>query len=209
GAAPRSMAGMPPSRTPRRAAPDPRLTALAEESGYEILGRIGAGGMGIVYRAHDADRNDVAIKLLRHEISDDARARERLAREVAAQKLVRNDNIVRILDAELDSPDAFVVTEFIPGPTLEDAVRAHGGLHPEAGGEIGRVMGEPLRQCHAPGVIHRDVKPSNVMLRGAPEQDLTGFDRDGDRLDPVIIAFGIAIAAEESRLTSTGLVMGT
>src|SRR5690606_13088362 len=129
------------SRTPRRASRDPRLTALAEESGYEILGRIGAGGMGIVYRAHDADGNDVAIKLLRHEIADDPRARERLAREVAAQKLVRNENIVRILDAELDSSDAFVVTEFIPGPTLDDAVRVHGGLHPEAVREIGLVMG--------------------------------------------------------------------
>lgn len=145
------MAGMPPSRTPRRAAHDPRLTALAEESGYEILGRIGTGGMGIVYRAHDADGNDVAIKLLRHEISDDARARERLAREVTAQKLVRNDNIVRILDAELDSPEAFVVTEFVPGPTLEDAVGAHGGLHPEAVREIGLVMGRPCGPSTVPG----------------------------------------------------------
>lgn len=203
------MAVMPTSRTPRRAERDPRLTTLAEESGYEILGRIGAGGMGIVYRAHDADGNDVAIKLLRHEIADDARARERLAREVAAQKLVRNDNIVRILDAELDSAEAFVVTEFIPGPTLEDAVRAHGGLHPEAVREIGLAMGETLRAIHDAGVIHRDLKPSNVMLRGATEQDLAGFDPEGDRLDPVIIDFGIAIAAEESRLTSTGLVMGT
>ncbi|HEX7351684.1 MAG TPA: protein kinase [Brachybacterium sp.] len=200
---------MVPSRTPRRESRDPRLTALAEESGYEILGRIGAGGMGIVYRAHDADGNDVAIKLLRHEISDDARARDRLAREVTAQKLVRNDNIVRILDAELDSPEAFVVTEFIPGPTLEDAVRTHGGLHPEAVREIGLVMGETLRDMHGAGVIHRDLKPSNVMLRGAAEHDLAGFDPAGDRLDPVIIDFGIAIAAEESRLTSTGLVMGT
>ena len=71
------MATMPQSRTSRRDARDPRLIALAEESGYEILGRIGAGGMGIVYRAHDADGNDVAIKLLRHEIADDPRARER------------------------------------------------------------------------------------------------------------------------------------
>ncbi|MDN5900454.1 MAG: protein kinase [Brachybacterium sp.] len=200
---------MPPSRTPRRAARDPRLTALAEESGYEILGQIGTGGMGIVYRAHDADGNDVALKLLRHEISDDVRARERLAREVTAQKRVRNDNIVRVLDAELDSSEAFVVTEFIPGPTLEDAVRTHGGLHPEAVREIALVMGETLRAIHGAGVIHRDLKPSNVMLRGATEADLTGFDPDGDRLDPVIIDFGIAIAAEESRLTSTGLVMGT
>ncbi|AXK44351.1 serine/threonine-protein kinase [Brachybacterium saurashtrense] len=201
-------------RTPRRAAQDPllrdpRLRALAEDSGYEVLGRIGAGGMGIVYRARDADGNDVAIKLLRHEIADDARARERLAREVAAQKLVRNDSIVRILDAELDSADAFVVTEFVPGPTLEDAVRAHDGLHPEAVREIGLALGETLRQIHAAGVIHRDLKPSNVLLRGASEGDLIGFDPDGDRLDPVIIDFGIAIAAEESRLTSTGLVMGT
>ncbi len=203
------MEAMAESRISHRDARDPRLLALAEDSGYEILGRIGAGGMGIVYRAHDADGNDVAIKLLRHEISDDRQARERLAREVTAQKLVRNDNIVRILDAELDSSDAFVVTEFIPGPTLDDAVRSHGGLHPEAVREIGLVMGETLRDIHRAGVIHRDLKPSNVMLRGATEGDLSGFDPEGDRLDPVIIDFGIAIAAEESRLTSTGLVMGT
>lgn len=199
------------SRTPRRppAASDPRLAALAEDSGYEVLGRIGGGGMGIVYRAHDADGNDVAIKLLRHEIADDPRARERLAREVAAQQRVRNDNIVRILDAELESSDAFVVTEFVPGPTLEDAVRTHGGLHPEAVREVGLVLGETLRAIHASGVIHRDLKPSNVMMRGATEGDLAGYDPDGDGLDPVIIDFGIATAAEESRLTSTGLVMGT
>ncbi|WP_114855184.1 serine/threonine-protein kinase [Brachybacterium sp. YJGR34] len=197
------------SRSSSRPRRDPRLRELAEESGYEILDRIGAGGMGIVYRAHDADGNDVAIKLLRHEISDDPRARERLGREVAAQKLVRNDNIVRIVDAELDSPEAFVVTEFVPGPTLEEAVRGHGGLHPEAVREIGLVLGEALRAIHASGVIHRDLKPSNVLLRGAGEGDLAGFDPDGDHLDPVIIDFGIALAAEESRMTSTGLVMGT
>src|SRR5699024_2237565 len=122
------MAVMPPSRTPRRTTPDHRLTALAGAFGYEVPGRIDAGGKGSRDRAHDADGNDVAIKLLRHEISDDARARERLSREVAAQKLVRNENIVRILDAELESSEAFVVTEFVPGPTLEDAVRTHGGL---------------------------------------------------------------------------------
>lgn len=203
------MADMADPRTPRRDLRDPRLVALAEDSGYEILGRIGTGGMGIVYRAHDADGHEVAIKLLRHEIAEDPRARERLAREVAAQQRVRNDSIVRILDAELDSADAFVVTEFVPGPTLEDAVRVRGGLHPEAVREIGLVLGESLRAIHGAGVIHRDLKPSNVLLRGAGDADLDGFDPDGDGLDPVIIDFGIAVAAEESRLTSTGLVMGT
>ena len=193
-------------RGPRR---DPRLAALAESSGYEIIERIGAGGMGIVYRAVDADGQDVAIKLLRHEISEDPRARDRLAREVAAQQRVRNDSIARILDAELESGDAFVVTEFVPGPTLEEAVHSHQGLHPEAVREIGLALGEALHEIHAAGVVHRDLKPSNVLLRGAAEEDLIDFDPDGDRLDPVIIDFGIAIAAEESRLTSTGLVMGT
>ena len=204
----RSMAGMEETRRPRTPRRDPRLGALAEESGYEIAERIGAGGMGIVYRAHDADGREVALKLLRHEIADDPRARERLAREVAAQKLVRSEQIVRILDAELDSPDAFVVTEFVPGPTLENAVRDHGGLHPEAVREIGLVLGDALRDIHAAGVIHRDLKPSNVLLRGTRDEDLDGFDPEGDRLDPVIIDFGIALAAEESRLTPTGRVMG-
>ncbi|MBK0332501.1 protein kinase [Brachybacterium sp. MASK1Z-5] len=188
---------------------DPRLVTLEEDSGYQVHERIGAGGMGIVYRAHDADGNEVAIKLLRHDIADDPRARERLAREVSAQRLVHNDNIVRILDAELESPDAFVVTEFVPGPTLEDAVRSNGGLHPELVRELGIVLSESLDDIHAAGVVHRDLKPSNVLLRGARTEDLLGYDPDGYGLDPVIIDFGIAVAAEESRLTSTGLVMGT
>src|SRR5690625_5365490 len=118
------------------------------------------------------------------ELTDARRALERLGREVAAQQLVRNDNIVRILDAERASSAAFVVTALIPAPTLEDAVRDHGGLHPEAVREIGLVMGSTLQQIHAAGVVHRDLKPSNVMLRGATEDDLLGFDPEGDRLDP-------------------------
>lgn len=197
----------PRARRPLRR--DPRLVGLAEESGYEIGARIGAGGMGIVYRATDADGRDVALKLLRPEIADDPRARERLAREVAAQQRVRHPGIARILDAELDSAEAFVATEFIPGPTLEEAVRQRGGLHPEMAREIGVSLGECLRDIHAAGIVHRDLKPSNVLLRDARESDLAHYDPDGAGLDPVIIDFGIAQAAEESRLTSTGLVMGT
>ncbi len=204
------MSGMSDSPTPARAVQrDPRLRMLAEESGYEVISRIGAGGMGIVYRARDADGRDVAIKLLRPEIADDPRARERLEREVSAQQRVRHENIVRVLDAELESPEAFVVTDFVPGPTLEDAVREHGALHPEAVREIGIVLGETLRDIHAAGIVHRDLKPSNILLRRAQVEDLTQYDPDGPGLDPVIIDFGIAQAAEQSRLTSTGLVMGT
>src|SRR5690625_902312 len=88
GGGPRSMATMADPSVPRRSRSDPRLRALAEESGYQVQGRIGAGGMGIVYRAHDEDGNVVAIKMLRHEIADALRARERLGREGAVQRTV-------------------------------------------------------------------------------------------------------------------------
>ncbi len=165
--------------------------------------------MGIVYLAEDGSGNEVALKVLRPEIADDQRARARLGREVRALQRMRSDNIAQVIDAELDSADAFVVTEFIPGPTLEDAVRSHGALHLEAVREIGVVLGETLEEIHAQGIVHRDLKPSNIMLRHASVEDLTTFDPDGQRLDPVIIDFGIAQAAEDSRLTSAGLMMGT
>lgn len=207
------MAGMPiERRPPRPARVDPRAAELldfAREAGYRITERIGAGGMGIVYRAIDADGRDVAMKLLRHEIADDPRARERLAREVASQRRLAHDGVARVLDAELDSRFAFVITEFIPGPTLETAVDRHGPLHPELVREIGMGLGETLLAVHQADVIHRDLKPSNIMLRGAIDEDFDGFDPEGDGLDPVIIDFGIALAAEESRMTSTGLMMGT
>ncbi|WP_058234893.1 serine/threonine-protein kinase [Devriesea agamarum] len=188
---------------------DLRRRALADESGYDVAERIGSGGMGIVYRARDAEGRDVAIKMLRPEIGGDQQARQRLAREVKALQRVRSDNIAQVLDAELESDEAFIVTEFIQGPTLDEAARRHGGLHPEAVREIGVMLGETLQTIHRAGLVHRDLKPSNILLRGATETDLISFDPDGERLDPVIIDFGIAQAAEESRLTSTGLVMGT
>ena len=85
---------------------------------YEIGEILGFGGMSEVHRGRDTVLGrDVAVKLLRHEISDDPRARQRLAREVDAQRMLRDEGVVRVLDAELDSPDAFVVTEFVPGRT--------------------------------------------------------------------------------------------
>ena len=207
------MPGMSAERRPPRSvrldARTAELMDFARDAGYRITERVGSGGMGIVYRAIDADGRDVAMKLLRHEIADDPQARKRLAREVAAQRRLMHDGVVRVLDAELESSHAFVVTEFVPGPTLEEAVRRHGPLHPELVRELGLVLGETLLAVHEADVIHRDLKPGNIMLRGAIDEDFAGFDPDGDGLDPVIIDFGIALAAEESRMTSTGLVMGT
>lgn len=188
---------------------DRHVESLLTDTGYELRRKVGSGGMGIVYLAADGSGNEVALKLLRPEIADDPRARDRLGREVRALQKLRSDNIAQVIDAELDSPDAFVVTEFIPGPTLEEAVATHGSLHLEAVREIGVILGETLQAIHAEGIVHRDLKPSNVMLRHATARDLTTFDPNAQRLDPVIIDFGIAQAAEDSRLTSTGLMMGT
>lgn len=192
-----SMEGMSPS------------SSALSESGYTILRKIGSGGMGIVYLAEDGAGNDVALKLLRPEVASDENARTRLRREVAALQRVSSDQIARPLDAELDGDGAFIVTEFIPGPTLDEAVRRHGALHLEVVREIGVVLGEALQEIHAAGIIHRDLKPSNIMIRGARPSELTEFSADGSRIDPVIIDFGIAQAREDSRLTSTGLMMGT
>ncbi|MBV7432493.1 serine/threonine protein kinase [Dermabacteraceae bacterium TAE3-ERU5] len=182
---------------------------LLEDSGYRIGRTIGSGGMGIVYEAVDADSRTVALKVLRPGVGHDPSARSRLAREVDALKRVKSDNIARVLDAELEEQLAFVVTEYIAGPTLEDAVQRLGGLHPEVVREIGLILGETLRDIHAAGLIHRDLKPSNIMLREARDEDLTNYDPQGAGVDPVIIDFGIAQVADDSRLTSTGMLMGT
>lgn len=197
------------SRMRRPSRLEAHLSDALRDTGYTLRRRIGAGGMGIVYLAEDATGVEVALKVLRPEIADDPRARDRLRREVRALQKVKSDNIARVLDAELDSDSAFVVTEYVPGPTLEDAVRTHGALHLEVVREIGVVLGETLASIHERGIVHRDLKPSNVMLRHARMQDLVEFDEEGERLDPVIIDFGIAQAAEDSRLTGTGLMMGT
>ncbi|MBV7411365.1 serine/threonine protein kinase [Dermabacteraceae bacterium TAE3-ERU27] len=182
---------------------------LLEDSGYRIGRTIGSGGMGIVYEAVDADSRTVALKVLRPGVGHDPSARSRLAREVDALKRVKSDNIARVLDAELEEQLAFVVTEYIAGPTLENAVQRLGGLHPEVVREIGLILGETLRDIHAAGLIHRDLKPSNIMLREARDEDLTNYDPRGAGVDPVIIDFGIAQVADDSRLTSTGMLMGT
>lgn len=184
------------------------LAALAD-SGYEVLRKLGSGGMGIVYLVRDAENRQYALKVLRPDISDDAAAKERLRREVQTLQKVRSENVAQVLDFELETDSAFIVTEFVPGPTLDEAVKNFGALHLEVVRELGVILGEALQEIHALGIVHRDLKPSNVMLRHARSTDLTDFDADGSPLEPVLIDFGIALAAEDSRLTSTGLMMGT
>jgi len=166
-----------------------------EVGGYELLGPLGSGGSGTVYRARDAEGRLVALKLLHPHLCADADARERLAREVANLRKVRHPAVAQVLDAEIDSADAFVVTELVRGVDLAGYVTAHGPLRPAELARLAARLHTALTTVHAAGVLHRDLSPGNVMITD-----------DGE---PVLIDFGIAQTVEDPRVTSHGLVTGT
>jgi predicted Ser/Thr protein kinase len=161
---------------------------------YRLVQRLGEGGMGVVHLALDGDGRAVALKVLRPHVALDPDARRRLGREVSTLRRVRHRSVAEVLDADVDGDLPYLVTRFVPGRPLDRQVRDHGPLGGDQLAHVGRVLADALRVIHGAGVIHRDVKPANVMLLDS---------------DPVLIDFGIAHVAEESRLTSTGLVMGT
>ena len=167
---------------------------MRELGGYYLLRRLGAGGMGTVWEAADAEGMHVALKVLHPAVADDPEARARLAREVRLLHRVRGRGVARVLDAELDDPEAFLVTELIQGPTLEEDVAADGPFKPIELAGLARGLAEALDLIHAQGVMHRDLKPGNVMM---------------SRTGPVLIDFGIAQVQDDTRLTVTGMVAGT
>jgi len=150
--------------------------------------------MGVVHLALDQNGKAVAIKVLRAHIAADPDARRRLAREVATLRRVQHPRVAAVIDADVDGEMPYLVTTFVPGKPLDAHVRDHGPLPRGHVARVGAVLAEALRAIHLSGVVHRDVKPANVMLL------------DGE---PILIDFGIAHVADESRITHTGLVMGT
>ncbi len=161
---------------------------------YRVLQQLGEGGMGVVHLALDRRGKAVAVKVLRPHIAHDADARARLAREVETLGRVRSARVAPVFDSDLDGDQPYIVTRYVPGPSLDAHVREHGPLDADALQRLGVGLAEAIRGIHAAGVVHRDLKPGNVLLV------------DGD---PVLIDFGIAHVAEASRMTMTGLVMGT
>lgn len=162
---------------------------------YRLEERLGHGGMGTVHRATDRLGRAVAVKVLHPHIAFDESSRTRLEREVSTLARVRHPRVASFLDADVDGRFPYIVTEFVPGMPLDERLAVDGPLDDAA---LHRFVGgvhEALRAIHAAGVVHRDLKPGNVMVDSAG--------------DPVIIDFGIAHIGEESRLTATGLVMGT
>ena len=161
---------------------------------YRLLGRIGEGGMGVVFMARDAGEQTVALKVLRSVVAEEPMARRRLAREVETMRRVRSPYVAEVIDADLAGDMPYIVTRYVPGRTLEQVVTESGPLPPPALGRLACGLADALAAVHAAGVVHRDLKPSNVMLL--------------DEL-PVVIDFGIAQGPDATRLTMTGMFMGT
>jgi hypothetical protein len=161
---------------------------------YRLIQQLGEGGMGVVHLALDPSGRAVALKLLRPHVAHDRDARTRLAREVQVLSRIRDDRVAAVIDADLDGDRPYLVTRYVPGPALDDVVKESGPVRGEELLRLGRGLAEALDVIHAAEVIHRDLKPGNVLLL------------DGD---PVLIDFGIAHVADDVRITMTGLVMGT
>ena len=164
---------------------------------YHLSDEVGRGGMAVVYRATDpALERIVALKVLHPHLADRADSRERFTREARAVARLAHPHIVEVYDyATPESKQAYIVTEFIDGPTLRDFVE----LHPIRHGEIAALLMVPvleaLDHAHRAGIVHRDVKPENIMLRA-----------DGS---PVLMDFGIAQMIDMTTLTKTGMMLGS
>jgi hypothetical protein len=166
----------------------------AELGGYRLSGRLGAGGMGRVYLAFTLGGRPVALKVLRPELGDDPEFRARFRQEIAAARRVNGLFTAQVLDADPDGSPPWLVTAYVAGESLAQAVAAHGPLPEHTVLLLAAGVAEALQGIHAAGLVHRDLKPSNVLLAA-----------DGPR----VIDFGIARAVQAPALTRTGFRVGS
>ncbi|MFH9228308.1 serine/threonine-protein kinase [Streptomyces lydicus] len=162
--------------------------------GYRLRARLGAGGMGRVYLGYTAGGRPVALKVVRPELAEDPGFRHRFAQEVASARRIHGFYTAQVVDAGTDATTPWLATTYVPGPSLQQVVHQHGPLPERTVLLLVAGIAEALHAIHAAGVVHRDLKPGNVLVAA-----------DGPRA----IDFGIARAADASPLTGTGLRIGS
>ncbi|MFJ5307072.1 bifunctional serine/threonine-protein kinase/ABC transporter substrate-binding protein [Streptomyces sp. NPDC088350] len=162
--------------------------------GHRLLARLGAGGMGVVYLARTADGTPVALKVIRAEYAADPAFRARFRREVRLATALTGRWVVAVTGADTEAREPWLATAFVPGPSLAEAVDGLGPLPSDAVVALGARLAQALGELHAADLVHRDVKPGNILL--VP---------DGPRL----IDFGIAKGAGATALTAPDAVIGT
>jgi serine/threonine protein kinase len=161
---------------------------------WTLEGRLGAGGMGVVYLATGPDGGRVALKLVRADLADDPMFRTRFKREVDAVGRVRGERVARLIEADPEADQPYLVVEFVDGPTLNQAVMEAGPMRGQRLIAFAAALAEAVVSIHRAGVVHRDLKPSNVLLTGAA---------------PMVVDFGVASSTEATAITRAGLVLGS
>ncbi|EMF54081.1 MULTISPECIES: serine/threonine-protein kinase [Streptomyces] len=162
---------------------------------YTVVGRLGSGGMGTVYLCRTPAGQRLAVKVIREDLAEQSEIRLRFAREVAALREVNCPYTVPVYDAETGTPPLWLATRYVDGPTLAVRVHERGPLSTGLVQRFGLMLAEALVTVHERGVIHRDLKPGNIVLEGD---------------EPRLIDFGIArSAAAAGGLTAPGTVLGT
>jgi hypothetical protein len=174
-----------------------RPDALGRLGHYEALEVLGKGGFGIVFRAFDeALQRVVAVKVLAPELATTSPARKRFLREARSAARVRHENVVQVYAVE-EEPLPYLVMEFVPGETLQQRLDRTGPLEVPEVVRLGRQIAQGLAAAHATGLIHRDVKPGNILIEAGPNQHVKLTD------------FGLARAADDASLSQSGLIAGT
>ncbi|MFC0618979.1 protein kinase domain-containing protein [Deinococcus budaensis] len=192
----------------RTAAPPPPAASVTHPDlsfqDYEVLGRIGIGGMGSVYRARRrSDGRTVALKVPQERYLADAKFAKRFYREAEVLRRFNHPGIVRVYDFRMEDPEHYIAMEFLDGESLETLLERRPLAFEEAV-QILRALADALRHIHLQNVVHRDIKPANVMvLKGA---FVNGQLREGG---VKLMDFGIAVGKVLSRLTMTGARVGT
>ncbi|MCS1351388.1 Stk1 family PASTA domain-containing Ser/Thr kinase [Mechercharimyces sp. CAU 1602] len=163
---------------------------------YEVVSRVGGGGMAVVYKAKDIMLNRyVALKVLNESLSNDREFLRRFSREAQAAASLSHPNVVSVYDVGRDGYTHYIVMEYIEGPTLKEMIEEHGPVPPTEAAHLAAQICDGLAHAHDNGIVHRDIKPHNILIGAAGRVKVTDF--------------GIARATTSSTITQTGSVMGS